>query len=135
LEKTKDKHYHSVKSKLYSSVYARVHHQAMAHYESLINNPRRKPCVRSKYFDNKKVFLDEFWTQILRRNFADRRRRLAFYVCAIDLIKNTRCEPEIKHESGKKFYEFYGVAKNGEKFVVHLRQSKDNIYMVSCFPK
>jgi hypothetical protein len=127
--------YQSTETKLYSTVYLRVLARASGYYKSLITNPRRKPNVRSKYFDHKKVFLDEFWTQILFRNLADRRRRLAFYICAIDLIKNSKCAPEIKYEKGKKLLEFRGIAKNGEKFAVHLRQSKDNIYMMSCFPK
>ena len=127
-------YFKSKHSKLYSTVYSRVFCSARLYYESLIQNPRRKPYVKSKFFD-KKVFLDEFWTQILRRNLADRRRRLSFYICAIDLIQNTRCEPVIKYEVGKEFYEFYGIAKNGEKFVVHMRRSKENIYFMSCFPK
>jgi hypothetical protein len=84
---------------------------------------------------NSKVFLDEFWLQILKRNLADRRRRLAFYMCAIDLVQNSRNEPVMKYESGRQLYEFYGIAKNGEEFAVHLRKSKNHVYFVSCFPK
>jgi hypothetical protein len=127
-------YFQSKQSKLYSTVYSRIYNYTKSYYESLIQNPRRKPYVRSKYFDGK-VFLDEFWTQIFRRNLADRRRRLAFYVCAIDLIQNSRNEPEVKYEMGKELYELYGIAKNGEKFAVHLRKSKKNIYFMSCFPK
>ncbi|MDR1300095.1 MAG: hypothetical protein LBK50_00075 [Candidatus Nomurabacteria bacterium] len=128
------KYFQSKQSKLYSTVYLRVYNQAKSYYESLIQNPRRKPFVRSKYF-NRKVFIDEFWSQVRRYNLADRRRRLAFYLCAIDLIKNSRYEPTIKYESGKKLYEFYGIAKNSEKFAVHFRKSREHVCFVSCFPK
>ena len=128
------KEYKSRESKLYSTVYLRVYRQTKVFYESLIGNSHRKPFVKSKYFDTK-VFLDEFWAVILRRNLADRRLRLAFYLCAIDLIRNSKCAPHEKYDSGRTLYEFYGIAKNGERFVVHIRRGKNGLYFMSCFPK
>ena len=132
--KSEPKYFQSKYPKLYSTVYLRVYNQTKTYYESLIKNPRRKPHIKSKYFDGK-VFLDEFWTQILKRNLADRHRRLTFYYCAIDLIQHSKYTPQIKMKSGKKLYEFYGIAKNGEKFAVHIRRSpRGESYFMSCFP-
>jgi len=134
MSKPENKYFQSSESKLYSTVYIRVYNQAQDYYESLIQNPKRKPYVKSKYFDSK-VFIDEFWVQLLSRNLGDRRRRLVFYKCAIDLIKNSRFEPQIKTKSGQKYYEFLGHTKDGEMFAVHIREnSRGGLYFMSCFP-
>ena len=134
MSKPEIKYFQSSESKFYSTVYIRVYNQAQDYYESLIQNPKRKPYVKSKYFGSK-VFIDEFWVQLLSRNLGDRRRRLVFYRCAIDLIKNFKCAPQIKNKSGQKYHEFRGYTKDSEVFAVHIREnSRGGLYFMSCFP-
>ncbi len=57
-------------------------------YKLLCSKTKRRPYVRSKYFDNQKIFIDHFWDHIQTKNWGDRMRRLKQYPCAIDLIEN-----------------------------------------------
>ena len=61
------------------------------------------------------------------KNEKDRVRRLRYYDCALDLIKNSNYDPVSRENFQKKdelLHRFYGVAKNNEKFVVQIKENK-----------
>src|SRR5690242_1641856 len=56
--------------------------------------PRRVPYARSCYFTKDKIFLNTFWDHLRQKHPADQQRRLKYYRCALDLIRNSREAPE-----------------------------------------
>lgn len=57
----------------------------------------------------------------------DRVRRLKFYECALDLIKNSIYNPETKENFKKKdelLHRFFGILEDKEKFVVQIKENK-----------
>jgi hypothetical protein len=110
--------------------------KARRHYKNIITNPRRKPAVRCKVLGGEKVFLDMFWQYIGVKNSGDRGRRVAFFGCGIELIKNTNYKPETTTDpnSKQKYLQLGGVTPNGQKFVVHIKKDNKHNYYMSVFP-
>jgi hypothetical protein len=82
--------------------------------------------VRSKYFNGNKIFLDTFWEHLSQKHPVQQIRRLRFYKCAIDLLKNSLVEPTIiyGYEKDHLLYRFNGRTKSGEGFYVQVKQNK-----------
>ena len=121
------------------SDYREINHWARAIYKQIVSKSKRKPYVRSAYFDGEKVFLDYFWQHLQAKNWRDRTRRLKYYLCAIDLIKNNRFDPiERKNPNDQKeiLYRFSGVTKSGSEFFVQLKVDlkTGNRHFMSVFP-
>lgn len=54
-------------------------------------------------------------------------KRLKLYAVAIDLLRNSRFEPETlvkKDDLGVLLHRFYGVSKDGVEFCVQVKQDK-----------
>jgi hypothetical protein len=86
-------HYKSRYASLSGSHSRELYQKAHAAQRALMKSSRRKAYVRSKFFKLQKVFLDTFWIHLSQKNSGERRRRIAFFVCALDLIKNTTNQP------------------------------------------
>jgi len=57
----------------------------------------------------------------------DRFRRLKYYDCTLDLIRNTRVQPTIKSNPNNKselFYRFKGKTKGGNVYSVQIKENK-----------
>ena len=100
--------------------------------------PRRIPYVRSIYFSKDKIFINQFWNHLNQKNRADQTRRLAYYVCALDLIRNTKHAPATVFEADKNIilHRFQGITVNGDYFVVQIKQNKktNRKEFMSVFP-
>lgn len=119
--------------------YGKIHDVALREYKKIAKKTKRRPYVRSTYFKKAKVFLGPFWDHLWQKNWQDRTRRLKFYLCAIDLIKNTKFDPETKDNPNNVkeiVHRFTGKSKDGEKFYVQIKESKrDNQKtFMSVFP-
>lgn len=127
--KTKVKH-------LSGTSYREVYSQAKFLYKQIESKSKRKPYIRSKYFEGEKVILDYFWDHIGHKNPADRLRRLRYYACALDLIKYSKAKPEIIVKASEILYRFKGRNGNSEFFYVQITQEKkrDKKYFLSVFP-
>lgn len=91
------------------------------------NLTMRQPYVRSKYFTNDKIFIAAFMNHTMQKGPKTQTERLKLYLAAVDLLRNTRHEPEtiLKADLPKVIlYRFYGVAKDGIKFCVQVKQDK-----------
>lgn len=89
--------------------------------------PKRQPYVRSQYFKRDKIFINDFWKHLEQKNWADRTRRLKLFRCAIDLIRHTLRDPEIKQKIDKRselLYRFTGMTGDGKKFYVQIKEDK-----------
>lgn len=121
------------------SNYSEVYPMAWAIYKQIASKTKRRPYIRSAYFDKEKIFLDRFWTHIRQKNFRDRARRLKEYPCGLDLIRHSKMRP-ISERKGKltreKWYRFSGENGNRGVFFVQIKENvktgeKD---LMSIFP-
>jgi hypothetical protein len=133
------KPYQSKFKKLSGTDYKEIHHQAFDIYKQIKSKSKRKPYVRSVYFNKEKVFLDYFWQHLWQKNWRDRNRRLKYYPCAIDLIKNSKLEPISKQNPNKPtemLHRFAGLTKDKELFFVQIKEDKKTSqkHFMSVFP-
>lgn len=120
----------------YSEVYAIAH----TIYKDIARKTKRRPYIRSAYFNKDKVFLDYFWDHIRMKNPQDRARRLKYYKCALDLIQNSRVEPISKQNPNRlseTLHRFSGVNGNHDVFFVQIKENVRNSekYFMSVFPE
>ncbi|MBI2437128.1 MAG: hypothetical protein HYV41_05350 [Candidatus Magasanikbacteria bacterium] len=117
-----------------------VRKKAFGLYTEIAHSTKRRPYVRSVYFEKEKIFLDLFWSHLFeKKNRRDRMRRVRYFGCAIELIQKTRLKPTTKPNPNKKsetFYRFYGITMDGEMFCVQIKEDKNTQqkFLVSVFP-
>jgi hypothetical protein len=109
-------------------------------YGEVKSQSRRSPYVKSKYFNGSKVFLNLFWDHIVQKRRGERVKRLVFYGCALELIKETRIPPEVavKEKLVKVlYYRFNGISRDGLEFIVQVKENKSTGRkdFMSVFPK
>ncbi|HFC76851.1 MAG TPA: hypothetical protein ENJ27_01335 [Candidatus Moranbacteria bacterium] len=132
--------YKTKKSRVSGMSYRNIYLIAREEYRKIKNQTKRKPYVRSKYFNKDKVFMDYFWAHLKQKSWKDRRRRLKFYSCAVELIKENKFDPETREDttnSNIMLHRFKGVTKNNIEFFVQIKENKKNNqkYFLSVFPK
>ena len=101
---------------------------------------KRKPYLRSVFFDKEKIFLELFWRHMHEKNWRDRARRLRFFAAAIELMQNSRFAPEIKQNANKSselLYRFEGITADGHHFAVQIKLNKKSKqkFFYSVFPR
>lgn len=109
-------------------------------YNKILINTKRRPYIRSRYFNKEKIFLDYFWKHLKQKNWNDRTRRLKLLLCGIELIKNSKIEPIIKTNPNKKheiLYKFFGTTRNNHSFIVQIKHNlkKNRKHLMSIFPQ
>ena len=107
-------------------------------YHDLEKKTKRKPYIRSAYFNKEKIFFDYFWTHLKQKSVKERMNRLKYFPCAIELIENTKIPPTIKPNPNNKkelMFRFLGTSKFGENFIVQIKLNKktNNKYLMSVF--
>jgi len=63
----------------------------------------------------------------MQKRLRTRSKRLKLFNAAIDLMRNTRCDPETifkKDDLSTLLHRFYGVTKDGVEFCVQVKQDK-----------
>jgi hypothetical protein len=119
--------YYSKIERFSGTTYDDVLPKARAAFRVEASKTRRMPYINSKYFGGK-VFLGLFWQHLAQKNARDRTRRLAFYACAIDLLKKSREKPIArKNPNGKNemVYRFGGKTRSGREFYVQVKEDKN----------
>ncbi|PIQ78518.1 hypothetical protein COV81_04680 [Candidatus Peregrinibacteria bacterium CG11_big_fil_rev_8_21_14_0_20_41_10] len=119
--------------------YIDVYKKAFSLYRQIKANTKRRPYIRSAYFRNEKIFLGLFWQHLNQKNWKDRTRRLKFYPCGIELIKNSKNTPISKDDpsnSNHILHRFGGITLADEFFYVQIKESKitDQKFLISIFP-
>jgi len=125
-------------NKLSGTSYAEVREQALIVYKQIQKRTKRKPYIRSAYFNKQKIFFDYFWIHLHQKSPKERFKRLKYFEVAIDLIKNSKNKPIFKQNPNKKteiVYRFFGSIKNKEKFYVQIKENtrSKRKYFMSCF--
>jgi len=134
------KAYYSKFKKLSGTNYGDVHKKAFSLYTQIEKKSKRRAYLRSAYFKKDKIFLGIFWHHLGDKfSHKEKLRRLKFYPCALDLIKNSRFDPESKENVDKKseiLHRFTGITSDNEIFFVQIKENKTNNhkYLVSIFP-
>jgi hypothetical protein len=106
--------------------YREVYPKAFSIYKEIRAKTKRRPYLRSAYFNKEKVFIDYFWQHLWQKIWPDRFRRLKYYACAIDLIQNSRAEPVSKPNPNRPreiLHRFAGLTP--EKDLFHVQISED----------
>lgn len=133
--------YQTKAKKLIGTSFPEVRKRAFKFYGSIRRNTKRKPYVRSAYFQSSKVFLELFWSHLFeKKNYWDQIRRMKFLPCAIELIQYSRFEPASKenpNKSGEILHRFTGKSFEGEVFFVQVKENKVNgrKFLISVFPE
>lgn len=132
--------YQSKFLKLAGTDYREIYSKARFIFLQIKKKSKRKPYIRSAYFNKDKIFLDYFWEHLHQKHPADRFRRLKFYECALDLINNCKVDPlsvQNPNRSRDILHRFFGQTKSGEEFIVQITENKRNHqkYFISVFPK
>ena len=123
------------------SDFKKVHGQALDFYNIIRKRTKRRPYVRSRYFNKDKVFLPLFWNHLFDKpNWRDRVRRLRFFACGIDLIESSTLSPIIQKKSTTRseiMYRFSGQTKDGLVFYVQIKEEvkTGEKWLVSIFPE
>jgi hypothetical protein len=133
------KAYRTKISKLSGTDFHEVHRKARDYYKQIKKKSKRRPYIRSAYFDKNKIFLELFWQHLFdKENWQDRLRRLKYFTCAIELIKNCNFEPMSRENPNKRseiLHRFIGIARDNEVFFVQIKEDKQtgNKYLISVF--
>jgi hypothetical protein len=119
--------------------YSTVERQARKVHNNIAAKSKRQPYVRSKYFEGDKIFILTFWAHLNQKPRSDRKRRLKYYECAIELLVKSNVSPTIKsnpNKNGNTVYRFYGVDPNGKMFIVQINEDRrtGNKHFISTFP-
>jgi hypothetical protein len=117
--------------------YAAILKKAWQIYNTLAGKTTRRAHIRSAYFGNEKIFLDNFWPHLKQKSQTDQKRHLKFLKCAIELIKYSRHKPIFEQRDsvkGQALYRFLGSV-NGRMFVVQIKEDlkRDQKFLMSAF--
>lgn len=117
-----------------------IHQKAFDLYTKIKKKSKRRTYIRSAFFDKEKIFLDLFWHHLFEKpNWRDRVRRLKYYGCALELIKNSRYNPNITKNPNvpnEMLYRFYGTTPDNDLFCVQIKENLKNKqkFLISVFP-
>jgi len=113
--------------------------KAFDQYKDISSKSKRRPYIRSAYYNKEKIFLSIFWQHLHQKNLRDKARRLALFPCAIELLEKTKCAPTTKKNPNKKgelLHRFAGSTPDNEIFFVQIKEDKKTKqkYFISVFP-
>ncbi|MBI5222493.1 MAG: hypothetical protein HY980_03280 [Candidatus Magasanikbacteria bacterium] len=126
--------------KTHGSTFGEACRNASSFYLMIKKKTKRRPFVRSAYFNKEKIFLELFWRHLHEKlNHRDKLRRVRYFACAMDLIQNSHFDPLSKDNPNKAsevLHRFAGITKGGDKFFVQIKEYKKNgqKWLVSVFP-
>ncbi len=127
-------------SPLSGTKYSEVNKHASNIYSKIKKKTKRRPYIRSSYFNKGKIFLPLFWNHLYEKiNHRDKTRRLKYFPCAIELIENSKFDPESKENVNKQseiLHRFAGKTKDGQLFFVQIKEEKKTgeKWLISVFP-
>ena len=118
-----------------------IYHRSYCYYLQIKRKSRRRPYVRSKYFNKNKIFLELFWRRLFEnKNWRDRSRRSKFFPAAIELIKRSQLNPasiENPNNRTQILHRFSGITKDNCIFYVQIKEEKKTgeKWLMSVFPE
>jgi hypothetical protein len=130
--------YESKFGKLAGTSYSEIEREARRLYNDTARRTKRKPYIRSTYFNKEKIFLALFWEHLNQKPRKERKARLKYYQCALDLLRNTPHAPSTKpNPNGRQelVHRFAGETKDGDLFYVQIKEDlkSGNKHFMSVF--
>jgi len=132
--------YKTKTKKLSGRDYPDLYQKAFTIYRQIKRQTKRRPYLRSAYFKKDKIFLDVFWRHLHQKNWRDRKRRIRYFSCAIELMRHSHVDPESKESlksSSEILHRFTGITPDGSMFYVQIKENKRNNQkcLLSIFPE
>lgn len=124
-----------------SSEYREIENLARDHHNKIARTSKRNPYVRSAFFKKDKVFIKLFWAHLNQKPKYERKRRLKYYSCAIEIIQKSKAEPLIKKPNPDKsksmVYRFEASTPKGQIIYVQIKEDlrTGNKHFISVFAK
>ena len=129
--------YQAKSKKIPGTGYGEILHNAFVAYDEVKRKSKRRPYIRSAYFQKEKIFLDYFREHLFQKSPEERMKRLRYLKAALELIRNSKNEPTSKmnpNKKGEKIYRFFGLTAERELFCVQVKEDKNKRkYFMSCF--
>ena len=130
--------YHSKNNPISGTDYREVKKKALLAYKQIIGHSKRRPYVRSLYFNKDKVFLELFWKHLSDKNYWDQMRRMKFFTCGIEVIQKSHCPPLSKdnpNKTNETLHRFRGITPNHQFFCVQIKEYKrtGKKFLISIF--
>ncbi len=125
--------------KLLGTSYGEVVKHAYFLFNQIKKRTKRRPYIRSVYFNKQKIFFDYFWDHLHQKSPKERFKRLKYFEAAIEVIKSSRNAPSIRENPNKRnetLYRFAGLTRDKELFYAQIKEDKKHSrkYFMSCFP-
>jgi len=129
---------YQIKNCKFSGQYKNVYKSAWQEYLKIKKRSKRTTYIRAAYFQRDKIFLNIFWTHLKQKYRFERRKRLIFYRCAIEVIRKTRIAPESRQNPNNDdeiLHRFMGKVDE-TYFAVQIKENKRNNRkdFISVFP-
>lgn len=126
--------------KLTGKDYPDLYKKAFNIYKQIKQRTKRKPYIRSVYFRKDKIFLELFWQHLHQKNWRDRKRRIRYYPCAIELIRHSHINSistDNPNNPSEILHKFSGITPDKNIFYVQIRENKRNNqkHLMSIFPE
>lgn len=132
--------YHTKTMPAHGTSWSEVSTHVMRNVRDLKRKTKRRPYIRSCFFDKQKVFIELFWQHLYEKeNISDKTRRLKYLPCAIELIRHSYIQPETKENPNRKselLHRFYGKTPKGDVFCVQIKEERrtGKKWLLSVFP-
>lgn len=119
--------------------YVQIAPQARVAFKVHQKRTKRRPYIRSVYFNKEKIFFDFFWQHMSQKSLPDRARRLKYFSCALELLRECHHDPETFIDSAQSHiirHRFVGIAPDGVEFFVQVKEDKrtNRKQLISIFP-
>lgn len=120
--------------------YKEIYKRAISIYRQICRKTKRRPYIRSAYFNKSKIFLGLFWQHLEDKfNNADKARRLKYFTCALELIQHSKGHPTSKENVDRRseiLHRFMGKTKNSITFYIQIKEDKRSgeKFLISIFP-
>lgn len=130
--------YQSKSSKLSGTDLKELWKKAQAVFKNIKSRTKRKPYIRSAYFNKQKVFFDYFWQHLNQKSPRQRFERLQLFASAIEIIKYSRNSPISQDNPTNRneiLHRFAGLTKDKKLFYVQIKEDKKrgHKYFMSVF--
>lgn len=132
--------YQTKTKRLTGTDFKEVRAQAFIYYKEIKKRTKRRPYVRSAYFNKDKIFIDLFWQHLFAKyNWRDRVRRIIYFPAALELLQKSKFNPvskENRHNSEYILHRFTGTTADKHLFYVQVKQHKKSgkLFLISTFP-
>lgn len=112
--------------------------KAKSIFKDIKSRTKRKPYIRSVYFNKQKIFFDYFWQHLNQKRPQQRFERLQLFTVSMEVIKSSRNAPLSQDNPTNRneiLHRFAGLTKDKKLFYVQIKEDKrrGHKYFMSAF--